>query len=350
LFGFTKGILVMANLVKIAEQASTSIATVSRVVNNKGGVSESLRKKVQKIIEENGLNMRDLVNRRTRLLVVIELESPVIDCFCASVLEGIGTYSFEKDLETNIVFMPTGKSSESHPVLDKVKESNCDAILLIFGQYAKSEFEDMTEFGLPIMLINDRSDLKGIGYLDNDSYTGSYDAVKYLIDLGHRNIGFLCEDLKSIDHQQRLLGYRQAMRDSGISLDSRWVVYHTPTQESMEAGRIQARHLMAECPDITAIFASNDSKAIGVLSALNQMGYKVPDDVSVCGFDDLSNSRYLVPSLTTVRQPITELGYRAAKYLDMFLQGMLKELPREILPTELVVRKSTVPPRKKQNS
>lgn len=337
----------MANLVKIAEQASTSIATVSRVVNNKGGVSGHLRKKVRKIIEENGLNMRDLVNRRTKLLVIIELEISVIDDFCASVLAGIGTYSFEKNIETTIAIMPMGETHETQPVLDKVKENNCDGVLLMFGQYAKSEFDDLTDFGLPIMLINDRSDLKGIGYLDNDSYTGSYDAVKYLIDLGHRNIGFLCEDLKSIDHQQRLLGYRQALKDSGISMDSKWVVYHTPTRESMEAGRIQAKRLMAECPDITAIFASNDSKAIGVLSALNQMGYKVPEDISVCGFDDLPNSRYIVPSLTTVRQPIIELGYRAAKYLDMYLQGMLKELPREILPTELVVRRSTGPPKKR---
>ena len=333
----------MANVSVIAKEAKTSVATVSRVLNNKAGVSEALRKRVCDIVESKGLSVRSLIDRVTNLGVIIQTESPVIDGFCSAVLEGVSTYSFEKSIDTTMVFLPFGLTDNKN-IIAKIRDNQCDGVLIIFPQYAKGLIPELASLDIPVMLVNSQDDTPGIGYLDNDGYAGVNSGVNYLLDLGHKKIGFLCDELKNFDHSQRLSGYRKAFSDRGMEVKPDWVIYHTPTLRAMEAGSIQVKKLMIDSPDITAIVANNDEMAIGAINGLDEMGYKVPSDISVLGFDDLPCSRYFNPSLTTVRQPIVELGYRSAKYLDMHSKGELKVLPREVLATELIVRKSTARP------
>jgi DNA-binding LacI/PurR family transcriptional regulator len=341
---FTKGLLV-AGIVTIAKEAKTSVATVSRVLNNKGGVSDALRKRVYEIVEGKGLSVRSLVDRATNIAVIIQTLSPVIEGFCAAVLEGVSTYSFEKNIDSTTIFLPL-ETIDTKGVIQKIRDNQCDGVLLIFPQFAQSLIAELASLDIPTILVDSQTDIPGIGFVDNDSYNGMYTGVKFLIDLGHKKIGFLCDELEGSDHAQRLSGYRKALADSGIKADPGWVIYHTPTHRAMEAGSMQAKKLMAHFKDITAVVANNDEKAVGAINGLLEMGYKVPEDISVIGFDDLPISRYYNPPLTTIRQPIVEMGYRSARYLDLYSKGGLKELPKEILPTELLVRRSTAPPAK----
>jgi DNA-binding LacI/PurR family transcriptional regulator len=143
------------------------------------------------------------------------------------------------------------------------------------------------------------------------------------------------------DHAQRLEGYRATMRDAGLVANDKWVIPHHPTLLTAQAGYEQALRLLNQAPEITAIFANNDEMAYGAVRACVEKGKRVPQDISVVGFDDYPNSAYFNPPLTTVRQPMADMGYEAAKFVDTMARGVIERLPRRVLSGELVVRAST---------
>ena len=123
---------------------------------------------------------------------------------------------------------------------------------------------------------------------------------------------------------------------------AQWIIPHQPTPETAEAGYNQCMQLLLTCPEITAVFCTNDEMAIGAIKACWDADLRVPEDISVIGFDDIPYGRYLHPALSTVKQPLTELGFRAVKYLDEFLKNRRNDLPCETLETELVIRDSVM--------
>lgn len=130
------------------------------------------------------------------------------------------------------------------------------------------------------------------------------------------------------------------MARNGIAGDPAWIVPHHPTEQTADAGFDQCRSLLKHAPGVTAVFCTNDEMAMGAIKACWEAGLRVPDDISVIGFDGLPYGKYLHPALTTVRQPLTELGAGAVRYLDEFLKGQRTVLPEETLGTELVIRDS----------
>ena len=131
------------------------------------------------------------------------------------------------------------------------------------------------------------------------------------------------------------------MKRHGIEKDEKLIIDHIPTLHGQEAGYLQTMQLFRQASDVTAVVVSNDTMAQGTYKACWETGRKIPDDISVVGFDDLSASAYLNPPLTTVAQPLYEIGYKAANYLYLYLSGTLAELPGETLSTKLVIRNST---------
>ncbi len=328
------------NIKLVAQEAEVSVATVSRVVNNRTDVSEAVRQRVQAVIERFNFSPTKSTERRINIGVIVSIDQPVIDEYCAQLLDGIAKYSGGTNVDVTVIFNCV--SVNPRPLLQTIRERRCDAVVLISTERVMNELDDLDRAEIPTMLVNSAIKRDKIGYVNNESYSGAFNAISFLLQLGHRNIGFLCNSLvNSENHQQRLNGYRDALEKAGIPADPQLIIPHQPTTHTPEAGYRQTIKLLENNTGVTAIFCTNDEMAVGALKACWERGLRVPDDISVMGFDDIPYAQFTHPALTTVRQPLSELGYRAVKYLDLYLKGVIRELPTEVIGTELVIREST---------
>jgi len=196
----------------------------------------------------------------------------------------------------------------------------------------------------PIVAIHNNAELPGVPNISTDSEAGAVDLMQYLIGFGHRRILHIAGPVEVTDAKQRVCGYKRALKEAGIPFETEFVVHGAYTyssgRECMEAW-LKA-HEGAELP--TAVFGANDAMAAGAIEALTDVGYSIPGDVSVIGFDDSLMARVCNPRLTTLRQPLREMGQRA---VDILLREIDTSTtpPSEVFPTELVIRDSVGPAR-----
>ena len=329
----------MANLEQIANEAGTSISTVSRVINNKPGVGQQLRNEIRRIMSEKGLRPKTAIS--TSIAIVMIARVWAMDVYSSCVLGGIFSYVSSNDINLSFSFLPP--KLHRSDVVDRVVESTGATGAIIIGSAVLcGDFEAFHKSDKSYMLLNNRA--KGVGYVDNDSFGGAILAVEHLISLGHKEIAFLGGDVESdIDHRQRFEGYKNALKKGKIGYDDSLFIRHIPTEHAIEAGYLAMKSLLSSKKKVTAVFANDDKMAYGGIRACIEAGLRVPEDVSFVGFDDHPDSRFIHPPLSTVKQPLHEIGYKAVRYLDLFEKGIIESLPKEVLPTELVVRKTTSP-------
>jgi DNA-binding LacI/PurR family transcriptional regulator len=266
---------------------------------------------------------------------------PVLEEFAADVLSGIASYAFEQGVETSMLYLPM-KQNPPADLVSLLRERRCDAALLLHTPPSLRQIQDLVDSGIPVMLLANQSEIVGLGYVDSDSQAGARQLMRHLFDLGHERIGFLAgEMLDNYDHQQRQATYQHCMKQAGLKIQPNWIVPHQPTNHASEAGYRQALTLLENDASITAIFANNDTMAYGAIWACEEMGRKVPHDISVVGFDDYRASSFFNPPLTTIRQPITTLGYEAAKSVDLVVRGITDQLLQRVMNCELIVRQSS---------
>lgn len=324
----------------IARQSGVSIATVSRVLNNEHGVSDEVRRKTLDIMRQHGYQPRSNAKRTTRLGMVLQNENPAIDPFLSEILSGIFRYASEQNIETTLIHH---KLNSSASLVEYLRRKRCNgALILIAGNANPNAFG---EARIPAMYISNRREADGVGYIDCDGFESTLVQMNYLIRLGHRRIAYLAGEMEqNVDHQERMAAYYHAMKEARLELDPGWVV---PFQAGPTEQRAyeSTRKLLAAHPEITVIFANSDALAWGAICAAVEMGRRVPEDLSVVGYDDHPSSAYYNPPLTTVRQPLGEMAYEAARAVDQKVRGRLEELPRKILKGELIVRRSCAPPR-----
>jgi DNA-binding LacI/PurR family transcriptional regulator len=309
-------------------------------LNNEHGVSDELRRKTLNFIEKKGYRPRPSAKRGTRLGVVMQNERPTFDGFYSQVLTGIFRYASEEGIETTLIHhLPERGGGMS--LAECLRRKRCNgSVILVSGEEGP---ESLVESRIPTVYVANRCEVKEVGFIDCDSYAGALEQMHYLIRLGHHKIAFLQGQQEGfVDHQERLAAYRHAMRTSGLSIEPGWVVEDEPGLTE-QMGYNQARRLLVGYPEVTAIFANNDLQARGAICACVEAERCVPEDISVVGFDDNPSSRFNNPPLTTVRQPLEEMGYESAKWVDRKLKGRITELPRKVMPTELIVRRSCAP-------
>ncbi|MDD3154075.1 MAG: LacI family DNA-binding transcriptional regulator [Victivallaceae bacterium] len=331
------------NIRHIADAAGVSVATVSRVINNRTDVSESLRKKVRTVIE----NCNFCADRGEERLfhLVMAIVGGTGGEYASLILEGAIRYGLESRSAPGILFFRE-EVSRKRSLLRLLRERRVDGVGIISSDNY-SHLEGLSESGIPCILVN-QEPTGNFGGVGNDSYGGMGQAIEYLISLGHRKIGFLEGELDGcIDHCQRKQAYLDGMHRNGLAVPDSYLVLFRPTSSPAESGYIQMNRLLDAAGEITAAAVNNDEMAVGAIKACRERGLDVPRDISIIGFDDRPLSRFLHPGLSTVRQPLEELGYHVMHALDDFLQHKINELPREILKTELVVRGTTAPPRRR---
>ena len=327
------------NIRKIAKEAKVSVASVSRVLNNRPDVSEETRGHVRKIIEKHGYNPFIAAHRKVNVGIVICQSHFVVEGFVSSLLSGISRYALDCEIHTTMIFWKSG-SGES--IVEALRERRCSAAIIVFPQALFPQMEALAASDIPTVIVN--GDYKGRNFvcLENDSYGGETLAMRHLLELGHKAIAFLAGPLENCpDHINRRQAYLDAMDKAGLKP---LVVEHIPTERTPEAGYRQCLELLNRTGRPTAIVTTNDEMAYGAIAACAEKHLKIPQDISIVGFDDLPLSRYTQPPLSTVKQPIEQLGFLAAKSAALLARNLTNTTKNETLATELLLRGSTAAP------
>lgn len=329
------------NIRLVAQKAGVSIASVSRVVNNRTDVSEETRKRVQTVVDELDFVPNKGSDRIFNIGVLLAPGTAIFSNYLSSMLGGMIDFATRNGVHISV--MSNVRGSERN-TLQMIRERRCDALCVPMNGERLDELSCLKNSGLPVMLINTPVKGKRMGFINNNSYQGACLLTEHLLSLGHRKIGYLSQLIAAEsdeNHTMRYKGFCDTLQKYGITPERKYFVEHIPTAYTQESGYLQTEKLLRQAPEVTAIMAADDETALGAYKACWERGLKIPDDISVTGFDDLPLAGYFYPPLTTVRQPLYEMGAKAVNYLQLFLQNSLAELPGETLDFELVTRNST---------
>ncbi|MGM9488138.1 LacI family DNA-binding transcriptional regulator [Ideonella sp. YS5] len=326
----------VVTLQQVAERAGVSPSTVSRILNGTAVVSPDKHKAVSDAIAQLGFVpnpvARGLAGGRTLSVGVVTqaIDSP----FYGGALRGI------EDTLQPAGYMPLFASGQWDAMAEKqcvdvLRSRRVDGLIVLTGRMSDSALEAVAA-SLPVVITGRRLVAPDLFSLDFDDEAGARMAAEHLLQLGHRRIVFIRGDPLHPDAQARERGFRAALSAAGVPVDEALVLDGNYLEES---GLHSVERLLETGPGFTAIFASNDQMGVGAALALYRRGLRIPQDVSLIGFDDLPSSAYTVPPLTSVRQPIYDLGRLAAAAMLELLAG---RSPTVLLPPpRLVVREST---------
>ncbi|GAA4233342.1 LacI family DNA-binding transcriptional regulator [Streptosporangium album] len=323
----------------VAARAGVSRSTVSRVVNGQTTVTPDIREMVLRAVEELGYvpngAARNLVTQRTNSVALVVSESPnrvfSDDPMFSTVIRSA---SIELEAVNMQVVLLLAGSPQSHARAENyIAGGHVDGVMLVSSHGADPLPVALTRLRVPVVSYGRPAVPVAIPYVDNDNVGGAAVAVRHLLERGRRRIATIAGPLDMIAGQDRLTGYRQVLQDS----DRRSII--AVGDFTRESGAVAMRQLLADDPELDAVFAANDLMAIGAMHALRQAGRRIPDDVAIVGYDDIEAARYTDPPLTTVH---TSHAKQAAAMVRLLL-GLLADGPTDpvIMPTELVVRSSS---------
>ena len=322
----------------IAKTAGVSEATVSRVLNGDESVHPDRAQRVRDAVDDLGYKKNRvasaLASGRTGLIaVVIDDELSVFsDPFWGTVTSGVSRVLQENGLHTVLMVAPVG--SLDGGVAHYLKSGEVDGAIF-FVLHSDALVNNLKKQGLPLVITGTPHSNLDIPFVDTDNFGGAYAATKHLMAQGCKRVGIITGDIGTTAAKQRLDGYSQAYRESG-QVPAKSLVCEG--DYSFESGKEHAAALLAKHPDLDGIFASNDLMAMGAITALEQAGKSVPNDVRIVGFDDALIAQTSRPPLTTIRQDVVALGEAAGSLIIAQLNG--QEAVPIILPTQLIIRES----------
>jgi LacI family transcriptional regulator len=325
----------------LAKLANVSPSTVSKALNDRSDVSPETRQKVQEIARAHGYSPdsfgKGLKTRSTEnigLLFSRDQHALSDNPFYSKVLEGV-----ESELSINnynTIFNIIQPSTRGLPKM--VRERHVDGVILI-GVFHEDLLEKLRAETLPVVMIDPQNPVDAFGQIHIDNEYGAFLATRHLIDAGHREIGFVSGELSRLSFRQRLEGFRKALRAQGLAQDDRLI-----RTGGIENGYDHFRSILTE-QNPTAIFSANDINALRGYKAIHDLRLRIPEDVSVVGFDDIDLASIAAPPLTTVRVPKKEFGSIAARTLLSLVREDVPRKPVIVMPTQLVERASvrTIP-------
>lgn len=286
----------------------------------------------------NGI-ARSLVTKTTHTIAL--LLPDITNPFFPSLVKGVQLVANERGYVV-LLCSTLGDEKSDEEYLKLLRAKQVDGILAVGLVLHRRQLERLAAGGLPFVSLDRNIELPGVPLVQVNHRQSAMVATQHLLALGHRTIVHITGPLRLRVSRERLAGYVEALARAGVKPDRRLRITGDFTEES---GYRDIERLLAECVPFTAVFAANDLSAIGVIAALKRHGRRVPEDVSVVGFDDIHLAAYTSPPLTTIRQPTLEMGRRAAQILvDAIEQGARKKQPAKmIFDGMLVVRGSTQP-------
>lgn len=330
----------MSSVRAIARQAGVSITTVSRVLNNGPSVNARTREKVLEVA--NRFGYVPSVGKRVTTYVALcyTREITISDPFDATVIGGItrGIDEYKFDLVV-LNLQRDKKPDESYTQFFRRKGVRGAMIRTVDD--TRHVCEAIAEEGFPHVVISDRFEQEKVNYVDCDSKPDTKRATEYLISLGHRRIGFSMHNTQDRDHLDRFEGYKAALEVHGIQFDEQLVFRHPYTTVG---GAAAMNMSISMFPRPTAILFADPMTAVGAVKRAHELGVRVPEDISIIGFDDTDARHAVYPTLTAVCQDAGRVGYEAALWLTRYLNQNGEPNLRKTIPTYFEVNQSTAPP------
>ena len=331
----------MATMKDIARLAQVSTSTVSHVINGSRFVSDEIRDKVMRIVVELNYTpsyiARSLKVKATKTigLLVTATNNP----FFSEVMAGVEQYC-QKNQYNLIIATTGGDAKRLQQNLQTLIHKQVDGVLLMCGD---SRFQADMELTVPLPLVVMDwwfTELNADKILEN-SERGGYLATKSMVDAGHQKIGIITGNLRKSVAKNRLQGYKKALSEANIVLNPDWIV---ESHFDFEGGIVGAQKLLALSDRPTAIFCCSDTIAIGAYQAIQNQGLRIPQDISIMGYDDIELARYLFPSLSTISQPKAELGKLAVETLLQRIQEPNENYRTLVLEPTCILRESISSP------
>ncbi len=326
----------------IARAAQVSYSTVSRALNDSPLVKAETKERIRQVAAEMGYLpsavARSLVMRRTQTIGVVV--STITDLFFAEVIHAIEETALR--CRYNVILTNSGGDPQRElAAIRALCERRVDGMILVSGCSRRKDLCAEHKLDIPMVIINNVHQ-EHLGYsIEVDNIGGGRQATLHLLELGHRRIAHIAGPSREWDSVERQQGYEQALQAYGLEPDPMLIT----RGNSRPRGGIEAMERLLALPvRPTAIFCYNDATAIGAMRAAYAAGLRIPQDLSVVGFDDIDLAPYLEPPLTTVAQPKREMGARAVEMVLALLSGD-QQVEDCVLPSRLVIRGSTMPPR-----
>lgn len=328
-----------ATLAQFATAAGVSLSTVSKVLNGRADVSPRTRAKVEELLEEHGYRRRRVSAARTGLveLVFHELES----AWALELIRGVENVAREHGM--SVVLTETGsRHAPGAEWIEGVMSRRPAGVVLVFSDLPQGFRNKLAARSIPFVIIDPAGDPSpDVPSVGSANWSGGMMATRHLIELGHTRIAAISGPEDMMCSLARIDGYRSAMSMASLHIDPTFVRYGN---FHVDGGRDHAFSLLRRTDRPTAIFAGSDLQALGVLDAARQIGLRVPDELSIVGYDDLQLARWSSPALTTVHQPLIQMAEEATRMVLRLGDGERPHNLRLDLATSLVVRQSTTAP------
>jgi len=338
----------------IAKLAGVSRSTVSRVVNNYPNVQAETRKKITRIIKKYGYvphgPARALAGKNSKIIGVFianirlgseefrVFQNVYVSPFEAAIID------YADKLGYNVLILIINDNNDFKKIRGLFNSKILSGGVFLGANNNSQEIFKLIESGYKITIIDQeqRKDKIEGNYIvvNSDNYNGGYIATKHLIECGHRKIAHICGDMNKFSGLKRLEGYKKAMKEEGLPIKKEYIVNGDFTEDS---GFKCANQLLKNKGknEITGIFSSNDTMAIGAMKAIKKMGLIIPDDISIVGYDDIRIASYVSPALTTVRSSMMEMASVSTRKLVNFIENGINSPEFYTISTELIVREST---------
>ena len=322
----------------IAREAGVSVPTVSRVLNGRADVAPQTRELVEDLLKQHGYRRRASRQTSGRAalidLVFNDLDSP----WAVELIRGVEDVTHAAGVGT-VVSAVHRRSVPTRQWLQNLRARASDGVIFVNSDLTTTVYAELKRLSIPIVVVDPAGgasfDVPTVGATN---WAGGRAATEHLTSMGHRRIGLITGPKNLLCSRARLDGHRAALEEAGADVDDALI---RPGDFMHETGFAGAASLLSLPDPPTAIFACNDTMALGVFEAARRRGLRIPEDLSVVGFDDLPESRWSPPPLTTIRQPLAEMGALAARTALRLAHGEVTDLPRVELATELIVREST---------
>jgi DNA-binding LacI/PurR family transcriptional regulator len=325
----------------IAQLAGVSRSTVSRVLTNHPNVNDRTRKKILRIIQSKGYEPNSIARGfakgqiRVVSLILSDIRNPIFAEMTWEIQKELRAYSYDV-----MLFNSNSDPAMEQKFLKMANANRLAGVILFSTNYPGSEKINLAMLNCPIVLINRNTNNPHIDTIQTDNFHGGYIATRHLIDLGHQKIGFLSGKIDMVSHRDRLKGYRKALDEFGIQYYPEYT--QTYQDRTIESGLDYAKKLLQQKGNRpTAVFAAGDMMAFGLLDGFRRAGGRVPEDLSIIGFDDIFISSLSGIDLTTVRQPYRTIAKEATQRLITRIAGQSPTVQNIILQADLVLRTST---------
>ncbi|MGD8779765.1 MAG: LacI family DNA-binding transcriptional regulator [Ignavibacteria bacterium] len=326
----------------IAEKAKVSRMTVSRVLSGNGYVAKATAEKIKRIMKEldyhPNLIARSLSSQKTKTIGVVipKTEKLFLDNYIAQVLSGISDVAQEKDYK--IMLVPVNQYDKTKgSYLNFVRCKLFDGLILLKAKIDDPNLQELIESGFPSIVVNYKKYSDKFNFVDSENIKGAELALEYLYKKGHKKIAFVAGSMDETNARDRLQGYKNFLKKNKLSYNKDYIING---EFNKGTAYEESRKLVALKNKPTAVFCSDDYMALGVIEQFKENGLLVPDDIAVMGFDNIEIGELYKPALTTVKQPMYEIGKSSFEALLSLINNQKKSPIRIILKTELVIRDS----------